>query len=55
MKARIVKSSGGEFWVGQIFANARWKTVTGNCWTIAGAKIALKQWKKKHCGIEFEL
>lgn len=68
MKTRIVKSSGGAFWVGQIYITSDiyllgqylgertgWETVTGICYTKWGAKRELKKWKKEHCGEEFEI
>ena len=64
MKARIVKSSGGEFWGGEVyghwgvlglFERVGWNRVTEKCYTQWGAKRELMKWKKEHCGEEFEL
>ena len=57
MKARIRQTTScGMYW-GQIFdeKEKRWKDVTSACFTEFGAKLELKQWKRKNCPIEFEI
>ena len=63
MKARIIKE--GAFWVGQVYGSwsgilglykrEGWETMTGDCFTKTGAKIALLKWKREHVPDEFEI
>ena len=48
MKARILNY--GNWWYGQIYPESYigWKTVTLNCYTYSGAKLALKIWIKQY-------
>lgn len=55
MKARIKKSAGGCFWVGQVYGKTGWRTVTGLCYTKTGAKRGLMNWKAKNHSDKFEI
>lgn len=66
MKARIVKD--GNFWIGKVYGKwircmmgvpmgewEGWNTVTSRCFTKAGARLELMNWKSQNCGEEFEI
>ena len=62
MKARIVKPQ--SMYYGEVYCtlesmfgyeSTKWHRVTSACFTEAGARRELKEWKKKHFPEEFEL
>ena len=64
MKARIRQTHSGMYvgevygtWSNLLFGTERtgWNEVTSKCFTEWGAKLELKQWKKKNCPNEFNL
>lgn len=63
MKVRVIQTQSGA-WYGEVYGTwesifgktwTGWKKVTSNCITKMGAKIELKNWKKKNVPQEFDI
>lgn len=64
MKVRVRKTSTGMYigevygtWENLLFGTERtgWNKVTTRCFTEWGAKLELREWKKKNCPKEFDM